>query len=123
LRSLVFAIGLAVVVELVGGGLRWPAVSITGLLSVVGSGLLYYTAAYWSYLSVLRKVPASLAATSFYLIPVFGVAASFGLLGERLVFGQWVGVGIVVVAVVSIIRLPTGRATTSTMATAPVAPG
>jgi probable blue pigment (indigoidine) exporter len=120
--ALALAIALALVVGLVSGGLRWSAVSITGLLSAVGSGLLYYAAAYWFYLSALRKVPASLAATSFYLIPVFGVAASFGLLGERLVLGQWVGVGIVVVAVVSIIRLPAGRATTATMATAPVAP-
>jgi probable blue pigment (indigoidine) exporter len=105
--ALAFAIVLALAAGLVGGGLRWPAVSTTGLLSAVGSGLLYYAAAYWFYLSALRRVPASLAATSFYLIPIFGVAASFGLLGERLELGQWVGVCIVVVAVVSIIRLPT----------------
>ena len=55
------------------------------------------------------------------MIPVFGVGASFTLLGERLEFGQWVGVGIVVVAVLSIIRLPAGRATASMATTALVA--
>lgn len=105
--ALVFAIGVAGAAGLVGGGLRWSSVSTTALLSAIGSGLLYYAAAYWFYLSALRRVPASLAATSFYLIPVFGVVASIALLGERLELGQWFGVGIVVVAVVSIIRLST----------------
>jgi probable blue pigment (indigoidine) exporter len=104
--ALVFAIALTLAVALIGG-IRWSVVSPTGLLSAVGSGLLYYAAAYWFYLSALRRVPASLAATAFYLIPVFGLGASFALLGDRLEPGQWLGVGIVVVAVVSIIRLPT----------------
>jgi drug/metabolite transporter (DMT)-like permease len=104
--ALVFAVALALAVALIGG-IRWSVVSPTGLSSAVGSGLLYYAAAYWFYLSALRRVPASLAATAFYLIPVFGLGASFALLGDRLERGQWLGVGIVVVAVVSIIRLPT----------------
>jgi probable blue pigment (indigoidine) exporter len=103
--ALVFAVAVALAAALIGS-LRWSGVSPTGLLSAVGSGLLYYAAAYWFYLSALRRVPASLAATAFYLIPVFGLGASFALLGERLEVGQWVGVAIVVVAVVSIIRLP-----------------
>jgi drug/metabolite transporter (DMT)-like permease len=112
--ALAFALALALVAALVGGAGRWSGISTTGLLSAIGSGLLYYAAAYWFYLSALRRVPASLAATSFYLIPVFGVAASFVLLGERLTMAQWVGVGIVVIAVVAIIRLPTGGATATT---------
>lgn len=104
--ALVFAIAVAVVLMLVGGGIRWSGVSTTAILSAVGSGLLYYAAAYWFYLSALRSVSASLAATAFYLIPLFGVAASFVLLGERLEVGQRVGVGIVVLAVLSIVRLP-----------------
>jgi len=117
-----YALGLAVVVALaagtVGGGLRLSGVSTAALVSAVVSGLLYYTAAYWFYLSALRGVPASLAATSFYLIPVFGVGASFALLGERLVVGQWIGVGIVVVAIVSIVRLPAREASAAREATA-----
>jgi probable blue pigment (indigoidine) exporter len=116
--ALAFAVVVALAAGLVGGGLRWSGVSTTALFSAVGSGLLYYAAAYWFYLSALRRVPASLAATSFYLIPVFGVIASFGLLGERLDVGQWVGVGIVVVAILSIIRLPARGATATRGATA-----
>jgi drug/metabolite transporter (DMT)-like permease len=116
--ALAFAVVVALAAGLLGGGLRWSGVSTTALVSAVGSGLLYYAAAYWFYLSALRRVPASLAATSFYLIPVFGVVASFGLLGERLAVGQWVGVGIVVVAILSIIRLPARGATATRGATA-----
>ena len=54
---------------------------------------------HWFYLSALRTVPASLAASSFYLIPVFGVAAGSLLLGDRLEPVQWMGVIIVAVAV------------------------
>jgi probable blue pigment (indigoidine) exporter len=114
--ALVFALAVALAAALIGGAGRWSDVSTTALLSAAGSGLLYYAAAYWSYLSALRRVPASLAATAFYLIPVFGVAASFALLGERLGPGQWIGVGIVVVAVVSIIRLPTPASRTAVSA-------
>jgi drug/metabolite transporter (DMT)-like permease len=107
-QTYALAFAIAVVLAAVSvGDLRWSGISPTGLFSAVGSGLLYYAAAYWFYLSALRRVPASLAATAFYLIPVFGLGASFALLGDRLEPGQWIGVGIVVVAVVSIIRLPT----------------
>lgn len=104
--ALAFAIAIAAAMTVVGGGFRWSGASTTALLSAVGSGLLYYAAAYWFYLSALRSVSASLASTAFYLIPVFGVAASLALLGERLEPGQWVGIGIVVLAVLSIVRLP-----------------
>jgi drug/metabolite transporter (DMT)-like permease len=118
--ALMFAVGVAVLAALLQGTVRWSAISPTAALSAVASGLLYYTAAYWFYLSALRKVPASIAATSFYLIPVFGVAASFGLLGERLEVDQWVGVGIVLAAVIAIIRLPTHVANASSATPSPV---
>ena len=44
-----------------------------GWVSAVGSGALYYASAYWFYLNALRAVPASFAAVSFYLIPIFGM--------------------------------------------------
>jgi drug/metabolite transporter (DMT)-like permease len=118
-----YALGFAAVVALAAvlvGGVRWSGVSTTAILSAVGSGLLYYAAAYWFYLSALRSVSASLAATAFYLIPVFGVAASLVLLGERLDLSQWVGIGVVALAVVSIVRLPAsaGRAVKATPAMA-----
>ncbi len=54
-------------------------------------------------------VPASLAAVSFYLIPVFGVATGFLFLGERLDPRQWVGAAIVLVALLLIIRRPANQ--------------
>jgi len=107
--ALAFAVVLGLVVGLATNGLRWPRLSATALVAAVGSGLLYYAAAYWFYLGALRRVPASLAASSFYLIPIFGVAASFALLGERLEAWQWLGVAVVFAAVVAIIRLPAAR--------------
>ena len=41
------------------------------------------------------NVPASIAAVSFYLIPIFGVAGGFAFLGERLETSQWAGVLVV----------------------------
>ncbi len=70
-----------------------------GLASAITSGVLYYGLAYCLYLSGLRHVPASFAAVSFYLIPVFGVAGAFHLLGERLDPSQWLGVAIVLAAI------------------------
>jgi drug/metabolite transporter (DMT)-like permease len=100
-----YALGFAAAVGIAAallGGANGTAITPLGLASAVGSGVLYYAAAYWFYLSALRTVPASLAASSFYLIPVFGVAAGSLLLGDRLEPVQWIGVGIVAVAVVLI---------------------
>lgn len=108
-----WALGAALVavvgVGLLGGTVRPDQVTPEGWLSAVASGCLYYGIAYWLYLSGLREVPASVAAVSFYLIPVFGVAASFVLLGERLDGRQWLGVAIVLVAVAAIMLGTAGR--------------
>jgi drug/metabolite transporter (DMT)-like permease len=104
--ALAFAAGLVAVVGLTGGPVVPAAVSVAGGLSAVGSGILYYGAAYWFYLSALRRMPASSAAASFYLIPVIGVAGGFLLLGERLVLMQWFGAGAVLLAVFLILRRP-----------------
>jgi drug/metabolite transporter (DMT)-like permease len=101
------ALGLALVVVVVlwltGGAVRPDAVSVTGWASAIGSGVLYYGLAYWLYLSALRTVSASVAAASFYLVPVFGVAAGFLLLDERLDPSQWLGAGVVSLAVIGIL--------------------
>lgn len=94
-----FAFAVALLVAAVRGGAGLAGASPLGLLSAVGSGILYYAAAYWFYLTALRRVPASLAATSFYLIPIFGVAAGALALGDRLEPIQWIGVATVAVAV------------------------
>lgn len=103
-HALGFGVVIVFALWLAGGAVRPEAVSLAGWASAIGSGVLYYGVAYWLYLSALRNVPASFAAASFYLVPVFGVAASFVLLNERLDPGQWVGVAVVSVAVVGILR-------------------
>lgn len=96
--ALAFAVILLVVVGLLGGQV-WPTeVSLAGWASLIASGILYYGLAYSFYLAGLRHVPASLASAVFYLIPVFGIAAGTAL-GERLDVRQWIGAGIVILAV------------------------
>ena len=103
-----YALALALVLVLaawvLGGAIRPEHVSLAGWASAIGSGVLYYGLAYWFYLSAMRDVPASLAAVSFYLIPVFGVAGGFLLLGERLEPSQWLGVATVLIAMYLILR-------------------
>jgi probable blue pigment (indigoidine) exporter len=102
-----YALGLAVVLAaalwFVGGAVRPETVSLAGWASAIGSGVLYYAMAYWLYLAALRNVPASIAAVSFYLIPVFGVAGGFLLLGDRLQPWQWAGVVVVLAAIAVIL--------------------
>jgi drug/metabolite transporter (DMT)-like permease len=50
----------------------------------------------------LRRVPASIAASSFYLIPIVGLAGGAVLLGERLTASQWLGAAIVLGSVLAI---------------------
>ncbi len=76
-----------------------------GAIAAVVSGVVYYGLAYWLYLSGLRWIPASVAAVSFYLVPVFGIGAA-AVFGERLAPVQWVG-AIVVVAAVGIVSVRT----------------
>jgi probable blue pigment (indigoidine) exporter len=112
-----YALGLAFALVaaawILGGAVVPAAVSPIGLASAIGSGVLYYGLAYWLYLTGLRHVPASIAAASFYLIPIFGVAGGFLLLGERLEPNQWVGAAIVLTA----IGLILGRTTAATSVT------
>jgi drug/metabolite transporter (DMT)-like permease len=103
-HALVFAFILVAALWLLGGAVRPESVSPAGWVSAIGSGVLYYGLAYWLYLSGLRNVPASIAAVSFYLIPVFGVAGGFLFLGDRLQPSQWAGVVVVLVAIAVILR-------------------
>jgi probable blue pigment (indigoidine) exporter len=97
-HALVFALGLLAVGALAGLPVLPTGLTAAGVGSALVSGLVYYGLAYWCYLTGLRSVPASVAAVSFYLIPVFGVGAAF-LVGERLGPVQWAGAAVVVGAV------------------------
>jgi drug/metabolite transporter (DMT)-like permease len=90
-------------------------VSPAGWASAIGSGVLYYGLAYWLYLFGLRRVPASVAASSFYLIPLFGVLGGSVFLGERFEPMQWVGVLIVLVAIAAILWRGIGPSARATM--------
>lgn len=103
-HALALACLLAGAAWLIGGAGLPVAVSPAGWASAVASGVLYYGLAYWLYLSGLRNVPASVAALSFYLIPVFGVGAGIVFLGDRLGPAQWLGVAVVLVAIYLILR-------------------
>lgn len=104
-QAYAFALAFAILaLLLVTGQLPLPeGVSPTGVASAMGSGILYYAVAYWFYLSGLRHVPASLAAASFYLVPVFGVAGALIVLGEGLSLAQWLGVAVVAAAVAALL--------------------
>lgn len=110
-HALALALVLVVIVGLAGGAIVPTALTPLGLASAVGSGALYYAGAYWFYLGALRRVPASYASVSFYLIPIVGVTAGAWLLGERLDARQWIGAVIVLGAVLAILRQPTAAAT------------
>jgi drug/metabolite transporter (DMT)-like permease len=99
--ALLFALVLLGGAAAAGQAVMPPVISAGGAASTIASGLVYYGLAYWLYLTGLRHVPASIAAVSFYLIPVFGVAAA-SLVGERLDPAQWVGAIVVVGAVAAI---------------------
>ena len=103
-HAFAFAILVVVAVSLLGGAVWHVNVTAIGWASAIASGLLYYGLAYWLYLSGLRHAPASFAALSFYLIPIFGVAGGFLLLGERLDPSQWLGAATVLTALFLIIR-------------------
>ena len=102
-HALALALVLVAVVAIASGSAIPAIVTPLGLASAVGSGVLYYAGAYWFYLGALRRVPASFAAVSFYLIPIVGLLASAILLGERLEPRQWVGSVIVLAAVLGVV--------------------
>jgi len=117
-HALGFAAILVAVVGLVGGSVAPTSLTPIGIASALASGALYYAGAYWFYLGALRHVPASVASVSYYLIPIVGIAAGGLFLGERLDPLQWVGVAIVLTAVVAIFRLRSDAAPEATTAAA-----
>jgi drug/metabolite transporter (DMT)-like permease len=119
-HAIAFAFVIVSAAWLVGGAVVPTGVSPTGWASAIGSGVLYYGLAYWLYLTGLRQAPASVAAASFYLIPVFGVAGAIIVLGERLEASQWVGVVVVLSAVALIVRRTGDQGSETVVASQPL---
>lgn len=108
-HGLGFVLIVVIAIAALGGSLLPSAVSAGAIAAAILSGTLYYAGAYWFYLGALRRVPASLASASYYLIPVVGVTASAVFLAERLDARQWIGVAIVLASVVAAARAPRPR--------------
>ena len=100
-HALALAVTALAVVALTGGAVLPTGLTAGGLASAIASGVLYYALAYWCYLTALRSLRASVAAASFYLIPLFGLSGAW-VAGERLEPVQWLGAALVVVAVAAI---------------------
>jgi len=105
-HALAFVLLAVIAVGIVGGTIQPVSATPPAILAAIASGTLYYAGAYWFYLGALRRVPVALAATSYYLIPIVGVSAAALLLGEQLDARQWLGVVVVLVAVVAAIGQP-----------------
>jgi drug/metabolite transporter (DMT)-like permease len=106
-------------------GLAWAAIlfvatSGSGMTAVIAampllemffaviSGLLYYAAAYWLYLSALNRVNAALAGGSFNIIPMVTIAVAFVFLGERLTSMQVLGAALILVSAGALFWLTRG---------------
>jgi drug/metabolite transporter (DMT)-like permease len=100
--ALGFAVLLASFVELLGDN-GWDAsgLGVASLVAAGVSGVLYYGLGFWWYLTGLRLVPASYAASFLPLIPLFGLAGGY-VTGERLSPIQWIGTALVLTATLAI---------------------
>ncbi len=74
------------------------------------SGLLYFAAAYWLYLSALNRVSAALAGGSFNIIPLVTIAVAFVFLGERLTNVQAFGAALILMSACALFWLTGGSA-------------
>lgn len=70
--------------------------------SALGTGAIYYGAAFYVYLIGLQNTEASKAGIYLSLVPVFAIGLAWVILAERLGSSQWIGAMIVVVAVAGI---------------------
>lgn len=72
------------------------------IMGAVLTGLLYYAAAYWLYLSALGRVSAALAGGSFNIIPIVTIAVAFVFLGERLTMVQVFGAIMIILSAMAL---------------------
>ncbi len=81
-------------------GLQLIPLAAWGLAAL--SGVIYYGLAFWFYLGGLQRVSAGEAGFFINLVPIFALGGAYVLLGERLTPAQWVGCGLVLLAVVGL---------------------
>lgn len=97
--ALLFALVLLVGSLVLSDPAALAGVTATAWFSALAAGALYYGVAFWFYLAGLRGVTASFAGLFINLVPVFGITASYIVLGERLSGRQWIGAIVVIAAV------------------------
>jgi drug/metabolite transporter (DMT)-like permease len=102
--GLVFVLCLMVLALALG----WQSlpVSVTPIMLLLAtvSGLIQYALAFWLYMVGLQRLPPGLAGMFLTTTPIFGILGGIVFLGERLVLVQLVGVGIIIVALFTLLR-------------------
>jgi drug/metabolite transporter (DMT)-like permease len=97
IAALLFAVVLVAVTTAAGESTVGLPTDATTWGLAAASGSLYYGLAFWLFVGGLRGVPASIAASMYPLIPVFGLIAAFTV-GDRLAGQQRLGAALVVLA-------------------------
>lgn len=107
------ALALVCLVRAVAGG---PASGIgqapapTLLLGAL-SGIVQYGCAFWLYLYAMKGLATNVAGILLSLVPLFGVAVSVPVLGDRLTNSQWLGAAVVVAAMILLVMVRHGART------------
>jgi probable blue pigment (indigoidine) exporter len=68
--------------------------------SALAAGVLYYGLAFWFYITGLKGMTAGRAGLFINLVPVFGIAAGYLALDERLFGRQWIGAAVIIASIV-----------------------
>ena len=101
--AVLFAAGLHLALGNVALGI--PAVSTSGWMLAVSSGIVQYACAFWLYLWALKGLRADEAGLYLSLIPVFGLMIAIPVLGERLTAMQWMGTIVIIGTIVVMTRI------------------
>ena len=112
--ALIFALALLAGSFVLGDPSVVSQVSAIGWLSAAAAGVLYYAVAFWFYVTGLRGCRPAFAGMFINLIPVFGLTASYLVLDERLARRQWLGVSLVLAAVIAIARFQVSQGQVAT---------
>jgi drug/metabolite transporter (DMT)-like permease len=87
--------------------LHWTAIrqlDVKAWMAFAFLALFMYSASMLLFFHVLRKLPVTVASSSLYLVPVFGVVIAAVLLHERLSAVALTGAGVVLMATVLVMR-------------------
>ncbi|MEO1797417.1 MAG: DMT family transporter [Pseudomonadota bacterium] len=83
----------------ISGLVRTETGSVFLVLCAVGSGAIYYGAAFYIYLIGLQKTEVYIAGVYLSLVPVFTIGLAWVFLSERLTALQWAGAALVIFAI------------------------